>query len=78
MSSRWLPGVHGLRVDLGRRHYEQAFWLRAPAAEFTCRYGCALYAQGGPEVARFTQDIDEHHARVCPGPREERPDGDHP
>lgn len=62
----WLPGIHGLRVDLGHRD-ARGRWLRPPTADFTCHRGCARTAAGAEAVAAFCARIDQHHARHCPG-----------
>jgi hypothetical protein len=70
MSAGWLPDLHGLRVHLGARD-SRGHWIRLPSADFTCRHGCTWATSGVAEVARFAAVITQHHARLCPGPREE-------
>lgn len=61
----WPPSrLPGLWVDLGGRYHQ-------PAARFTCRHGCDHHARGAAEVAQFTREIDDIHARRCPGPSKE-------
>lgn len=73
MTARWPPTEYGLWVDFGHFHTARGVWLRWPTARFTCRHGCLLEAVGPPDVADFTQRIDQNHAWTCPGPRKDTP-----
>lgn|GEM_PF-4374160 len=60
------PDLHGLYVDCGHYSHTAHRWVREPVAEFTCRAGCAQYAAGADQVARFCRDITAWHLANCP------------
>lgn len=67
------PGLFGLRVDLGVRDRRSGRWIRPPAADLTCRWGCTAAASGPEAVARFCGQAAAEHARHCPGPPRHHP-----
>ena len=58
-------GLYGLYVDLGQFDHRSRVWIRHPAADFTCRYGCSWSRSGATAVAQFCAVIDAYHAQHC-------------
>lgn len=66
MSTLPVPGLHGLYVDCGHYSAASGRWIREPRGEFTCRYGCALFAAGPDQVTRLCRAVWAWHAAHCP------------